>query len=162
LYDSIHFPTVGMDPSECDQTEATIRQELDFTTTFSQITHYRWQNEQLALFTDADEVLIFEPFSTATQQNSPVVSAPTATALLMIPAPIANSPIQLGLPQNLGRGQIVNAAFTPDGTGVAIAWAHGVSFTAVAAAHKQWFQPLLANSVAIDKRRDGQEVAVAP
>ena len=49
----------------------------------------------------------------------PTASA-TATA---VPTPI---PFSLGEPLSLGRGRIVDAAFTTDGTAVAIAWAGGV------------------------------------
>ena len=84
--------------------------------------------------------------------NSPVPSPATESA---VPS------IGLGEPQTLGRGRIVDAVFTANGTGVAVAWANGVSFTAVEPTTEQWFQPLPAAPVALDMRADGEAVAAA-
>ena len=84
--------------------------------------------------------------------------APTPPSTLQ---PAAPPSISLGASQPLGRGQIVDAAFTPDGSGVAVAWVTGVSFSAVSPTSERWFQALPAAPVAIDMRADVQAVVVA-
>lgn len=83
----------------------------------------------------------------------PTASA-TATA---VPSPL---PFQLGDPLTLGRGRIVDAAFTPDGTAVAIAWAGGVSLATITG-QEMWWQPFEVPVIALDVHPDGEAVAVA-
>ncbi|MCL4266701.1 MAG: META domain-containing protein [Anaerolineae bacterium] len=148
--DDIRFPMLSMVEGSCDLDEAYLLQEGDFTTALSQARQYWVENGQLELFTNPGERLLFVPVGAEIDPSSGET-----------PEQPAASPIQLGAPRLLGRGQLVDAAFTPDGTGVAVAWPYGVSFTAVTGAAKQWFQPLPASPVAIAVRPDGQAVAVA-
>jgi len=88
-------------------------------------------------------------------------SAPTQTAGA---TPTFSTPVSipsLGEPVLLGRGQIVDAAFAPDGAAVAIGWAHGVSLVDTASAAEWWWQPTGEPVIAVDVHPDGQSVAAA-
>lgn len=69
-------------------------------------------------------------------------------------------PFSLGEPLSLGRGRIVDAAFTPDGTAVAIAWAGGVSLATITG-QELWWQPFDIPVIALDVHPGGEAVAVA-
>jgi WD40 repeat protein len=67
----------------------------------------------------------------------------------------------LGEPVLLGRGQIADAAFTPDGAAVAVGWANGVSLVAVADVAERWWRPTGAPVIALDAHPTGQSIAAA-
>jgi WD40 repeat protein len=98
---------------------------------------------------------------------TPTLSAPTPT--LGAPAPTPGTPTPtpgapapaLGAPILLGRGQIVDAVFTPDAAAVAIGWANGVSLVAAADAAERWWQPTGVPVIALDVHPAGQSVAAA-
>jgi WD40 repeat protein len=95
----------------------------------------------------------FIPVTVSVPPAVPVVTpAPT-------PGPAADP--SLGEPILLGRGQITDAAFTPDAAAVAIGWANGVSLVTVADTAERWWQPTEAPVVALDVHPDGHSVAAA-
>ena len=99
---------------------------------------------------------------TATIETPPTAITTTTTATISPTPPVVQSPISLGQPQSLGRGEIRDGVFTADGTGLAVAWGNGVSFTTVSdSTHEQWFQPLPAAPLAIDIHPDGHTIAAA-
>lgn len=88
----------------------------------------------------------------------PLETTPTYTPTPFVePTPA----IALGQPQLVGRGQILDAAFSSDGSSAAIAWATGVSLIETADASEQWYQPLPAAPIALDLRGDNGEIAVS-
>lgn len=86
----------------------------------------------------------------ATATPVPPTATPTAT-----PAQIL-----MGEPLRLGRGQIVDAAFLPDGDSFAIAigWAGGVSLVSLDGTER-WWQPTDALLIALDAAPQGDRVA---
>ncbi len=75
--------------------------------------------------------------------------------------PLRESPstFSIGEPKWLGRGEIVSASFTPNGTAVAIGWANGVSFVDMETTTERWWQPTDVPIVAIDVHPEGKAVA---
>jgi WD40 repeat protein len=91
------------------------------------------------------------PTSTVTPTNVPTPTLP--------PAPVSAS--SLGEPIYLGRGQIADAAFTPDAASVAVGWTNGVSLWDVTSALERWWQPTGVPVIAIDVHPRGEAVAAA-
>ena len=154
----IRFPGISMVETQCDAAPDVHQLEGDFTTALSETRQYHLQDGQLELFTNPGEVLLFVPMVQEVVSSSPPEPAPTPSPTSQ---PSVHPSISLGAPQSLGRGQIVDAAFSLDGGGVAGAWANGVSFSAVSPTSEQWFRALPAAPVALDMHAGSQAVAAA-
>lgn len=154
--DTIQIPALGMEEVACDAPEELLLLEGDFTTALSEARQAHLQDGQLDLFTNPGEVLNFVPLPPQAEAANEPAPSPTSDSL-----PLSSPAISLGAPQALGRGQIVDAVFTTDGSGIALAWANGVSFSAVSPTVEQWFQALPAAPMALTMHPDNQEVAVA-
>ena len=91
---------------------------------------------------------------------APAAVAPTVTvAPPTVPVPTL-SPTPMAM-LSLGRGQIVEAAFMPDASAVAIGWAYGVSLVTVDGGRELWWQATDAPVIAIDVHPQGEAVAAA-
>lgn len=99
------------------------------------------------------------PPTRATQTNLPQPEFSTATPL---PPTATPTPPQLllGAARQLGRGQILDAAFLPDGDTFAIAlgWANGVSLVTLDG-QELWWQPTDALLVALTADEQGAHIA---
>ena len=108
----------------------------------------------------------------ATSESTPTAS-PTQTAdpgqpITDLPTPTPPpatattepQPIFSGAPIKVGRGQILDAAFLPDGDSqaIAIGWANGVSLAALDGTER-WWQPTDALLVALDASPQGDHIA---
>lgn len=111
----------------------------------------------------------------ATSVSTPETLAPTQTADPGPPTPISDLPtptpipatttpeppqIFSGPPIKVGRGQILDAAFLPDGDSqaIAIGWANGVSLAALDGTER-WWQPTDALLIALDASPQGDRIA---
>ncbi len=92
--------------------------------------------------------------------ESTVTIAPPATPVPAIsPTPMAMP--SLGESLSLGRGQIVDAAFMPDASAVAVGWAYGVSLTTVEGGRELWWHSTNVPVIAINVHPKGEAVAAA-
>ena len=94
-----------------------------------------------------------------TNQGQPLPDLPTPTPLPATAVPESPS-IFSGAPIKVGRGQILDAAFLPDGDSQAIAlgWANGVSLVTLDGTEK-WWQPTNALLIALDASPQGDQIA---
>lgn len=95
--------------------------------------------------------------STTTVTDRPTLHPSATPTLTPIPAPL----LSLEEAAYLGRGQIVDAAFLPDGSAVAIGWASGVSLWSLADGTERWWRPTGAPAIALDIDPAGEAVAAA-
>lgn len=159
--DSFNNYSMSMQEITCDAPEEVLIQEGDYTTALSETSKYLIEDEQLTLFTNPGAQLVFIPLlpaEEATPENEAILITPTP---VVEPTPEPELPITFGDSKRLGRGQIIDAEFTADGAGLAVAWGNGASFSTVSdTITEQWFQPLPADSIALDLSSDGQWLAV--
>ena len=94
-----------------------------------------------------------------TNQGQPLPDLPTPTPLPATATPEPPS-IFSGAPVKVGRGQILDAAFLPDGDSQAIAlgWANGVSLVTLDGTER-WWQPTNALLIALDASPQGDHIA---
>jgi WD40 repeat protein len=100
------------------------------------------------------------PVGTGTaNQEQPLPDLPTPTPF---PATATPEPPQIfsGQPVKVGRGQILDAAFLPDGDSqaIAIGWANGVSLATLNGTER-WWQPTDALLIALDASPQGDRIA---
>jgi len=105
----------------------------------------------------------YQPPATPSQ-NTPKPSGTSTSPLTPTPLSSATpepAKMSLGQPVWAGRGQIVDAAFLPDGYEVAVGWGSGVSLNALDSGREVWFAPGPAPLIKIDLQPQGKAVAAA-
>lgn len=157
-------PSLGMTDVTCDAPEEVLRQEGDFTTALTETRRYVLEENRLTLLTNPGQELVFEPL--ADEEPTP---EPTSEQSLITPVPTAvptteasfQSPIAFGDGFQIGRGEIVDAYFMADGSGLVTLWASGISYTTLPDVVERWYQPMPIVTLALDVRADEAEAAVA-
>ena len=105
------------------------------------------------------------PAATATETKLPAtvtVSVTPTSAQTQTPRPTATAnpvKVSLGQPVWAGRGQIVDAGFLPDGSGVVVGWGSGISLTDLASGKEKWFVEAPAPLINLDVQPQGNAVA---
>jgi len=76
------------------------------------------------------------------------------------PTPTADPvKVSLGQPVWAGRGQIMDAGFLPDGSGVVVGWGGGISLVDLASGKEKWFVAVPAPLIKLDVQPQGKSVA---
>lgn len=123
-------------------------------------------------------VLLASCASPVTTSPATAPATPPATQTLPLPASSATptpavtptqppqpsatpavSPIRLGQPAWAGRGQILDAGFLPDGLGVVVGWASGISLSDLATGKEKWYVQAPAPLIKLDVQPQGRFAA---
>ncbi len=99
--------------------------------------------------------------ATQSRQVSASLPSPTQTPIPLITTNVSPppSPVSLGVPTWLERGQMLDAVFLPDGSSLVVGWASGVSLIRVDSGKEAWYAPGLSSLIKVDVDSQGKSAA---